>query len=230
MSQAGRFSSFVLAMALLAGAPGRLSAAEPVQGLEHTGGEAAGRPPIVDSRAWLDDEFFHLVGVADNRSGKWVGMLRLDLRILDAGGKVIYEDYFYADRQRVAPGEPILFSYIRDLKRIPGRYASYDLRQSVVGGDDGAQGSIAGVQVQRETLFDDDSFLVTGTINSVGRGTCENATAVVGFYDGNGKLYAVSSRDTGEELAPGQGASFRCRELYPKGVVKDVKVWPSCDY
>jgi hypothetical protein len=197
---------------------------------------------VVEGRARVADTgFLHITGEVRNDSGRPIRLVRVDIQLFDAQGKLIGVDSIAAAdghgesalglRETVPPGEVDPFHYIRDVAKLSRRYASHKLFARALPADGKIQATVEGVEVAHEKIGDTEYLRVTGTVKNTGS-ECMNPKAVIAYYDQAGKVYAaregVSDWSVGHPFGPGASVGFTTGPFDTQGVVKDVKVWGDC--
>jgi len=191
---------------------------------------------VVVGRAIVDPEagFVKIAGEVRNHTGGWVESVRIDIDYLDAQGESLRVDsiatavaedmgqkdaldFTYASRHFVPPGEVSPFFYLREAKKIGGRFATYRLAASArrLSASEAPRVVIERFSTQRN---DDGWHWATGFIKNVGSLGCRAPEVVVGVYRADGKLSRVleegpsqAEEDEGNFsriLAPGESVEF----------------------
>ena len=179
-------------------------------------------------------------GAVENRTGSWVYII-VHVKLYDQQGKELTagnaanktEQAAPTLNVRVAPGELGIFTYIRDVAKIEGRYDHCALSAEWIVTDGGSVGEIADVKTRRAPPY----LRVTGVFESTGTNVCKFPEAVVAGYDDTGKIYeagATAVQDAAgnpvEELLPGKSGTFEMILDNQADMIKDVNVLAGCGY
>ncbi len=205
-------------------------------------------PVTLGDTGVIDQGFVKIAGEIKNASPGWVCAPRIEVELLDAGGKALSiesiatapaqrrgkpgADGAVAERTFLPPGEVAVFEYMRDVAKVGGKYASQRVTARARKCGSQPQVVIEGFSAKKDQ---DGWYSATGTIKNVGSVGCRSPKAVIGCYRSDGKLHAAESAQPDEtlqkELAPGQSVSFSRRAIEnPGGVtITDVKAWADCE-
>ena len=187
---------------------------------------------LIVGEAGLDEEtgFVNIFGEVRNDTGGWIKSVRIDVDLLDADGRslgvssvatAVAEDlgqedaldFVYSDRDFVPPGETAPFGYIRDAKKVGGRYASH--RLSVSARPLAAAEAPKVVIENFSTEKRDDRYWASGVIRNVGQVGCHTPEAILCVYDAEGKPFTVQGEEPEEYfqkvLVPGRSVVFEAK-------------------
>jgi hypothetical protein len=191
---------------------------------------------VVVGRAIVDPEtgFVKIAGEVRNHTGGWVESVRIDIDYLDAQGESLRVDsiatavaedmgqkdaldFTYASRHFVPPGEVSPFFYLREAKKIGGRFATYRLAASArrLSASEAPRVVIEKFSTQRN---DDGWHVARGFIKNVGSVGCRAPEVVVAVYRADGKLSRALKEEASQAeaeggnfnriLAPGESVEF----------------------
>jgi hypothetical protein len=205
---------------------------------------------IIEGHAELSDSgFVKISGEVRNKTGGWIRNPRVFVELLDESGKPMSVsstpmdgqkepgearplDGVVASRTFVPPGESTVFQYIRDARKIQGRYAGKHRLSAT------ARFTTRALSVTIEGLTTSkgpgDSLTASGTIKNSGPQECRSPTVVIGIYRADGKLYTTRAQSPlsyfQKMLPPGQAVDFQLKGLDNPGGNATLKAWADCQF
>jgi hypothetical protein len=195
--------------------------------------------------------FVKIAGEIHNDTGQWIRAPRIEVELFDEGGQplgvksIVTEtrkdlghatphDGVRASRTIIPPGEVAVFRYLRDVKKVAGKYAKHKLTLS-------ASPTVHQVSVAIEdfnaTKRPDGWYTVSGRIkNTDSKADCRSPTAVLGLYTADGKLFDVQTKTPDSHfkkmLKPGESVEFKLKNIGNpmQGAIANVKAWADCQF
>jgi hypothetical protein len=204
--------------------------------------------PVTIGRAGIaDEDFVQIAGEIRNASPDWVCTPQIDVELLDASGKALVIDSIVtatrkergkagidgavAQRTYLPPGEVAVFEYIRDVKKVAGKYASHRISAHARKCEVQPKVALEGFVAKKG---EDGWYSVSGTIKNVGSIGCRSPKVVIGCYQADGKVYTADSEEPDDTfqkvLAPGQSVPFAIKSIENPGgnTITAVKGWADC--
>lgn len=204
---------------------------------------------IVEGKARFDEEtgFVRIAGEIHNLSPHWILTPRIEVRLFDAAGKLINVesimtavakdlgrdeafDTAYAERNFTPPGDVAVFEYIRDARKLGGKYSSHQLTVSARAVTGAPKVAIEAFSAPKAA---DGWYSAGGRIKNTGTVGCRSPKAVIGLYGSDGRLYGVAEAEPDEyfqkDLAPGQSVAFEIKSIQnPGNAIATVRAWADC--
>lgn len=205
---------------------------------------------IILGHAELSDTgFVKISGEVRNKTGRWIHNPRISVELLDESGKPMSvssipvavqkelgearpADSVVASRTYVPPGESTVFQYIRDARKIQGKYTGKHRLSAT------ARVTTRALSVTIEGLTTGkgpgDVLTASGKIKNAGTEECRSPTVVVGIYKSDGKLYTTRTQSPSayfqKLLPPGQSVDFQFNVLDNPGGNATLKAWADCQF
>jgi hypothetical protein len=204
---------------------------------------------IVGHAELSDTGFVKIAGEVRNKTGRWIHNPRISVELLDESGKPMSvssllvasqqelgetrpADGVVASRTFVPPGQSAVFQYIRDARKIQGRYTGRHRLSAT------ARVTTRALSVTIEGLTTGkgpgDVLTASGKIKNSGSHECRSPTVVVGIYKADGKLYTTRTQSPTayfqKMLPPGQSVDFQFTVLDNPGGNATLKAWADCQF
>jgi len=170
-----------------------------------------------------DDNYLHIFGAVENKTGDWICNVIVDLKILDASGNDLGAVSTTGERMQgattenyvIAPNEKGYFHFIRDLSKAKGKYKSYQvLNIRYMKGPSNLGSKLENVKIEKDNL----GFMVNGVYRNTGKAIIKWPVVIIVGFDSAGRINLVASSGLGDidnaeaeevkYLNPGQTASF----------------------
>lgn len=214
------------------------------------GGETRASLPVTEGRvSYNQDGFISITGVVRNTTQNWVCAPRIDAEFFDASGKPLGVqsvltaakqdaglddlDGVYAERIFVPPGEIAVFHYLRDVAKLRGGTAArHRLRASA--GECPPQRTTIQVENLGSERDADGYYRLRGTLKNTGKANCRSPRAVIGLYQGDGKVILAREETPDEmfqkQLGPGKSVRFEFRTTENVAQITRSQVWGDCNW
>ncbi|MEI6222340.1 MAG: hypothetical protein WCP97_06260 [bacterium] len=180
--------------------------------------------------------FINIPGMITNTTDKWL-RATVAIKLLDANGKPLTTNYYGSDKeqeQTVSPTGPIppggkgYFLYVRDEKKVQGKFSSHQASVKSTSIPSSYQTSELSGLTYGEEKF---ALTVKGTYKNTSAQVCKSPTVTVALFDkSSGELLYVSDfsaidlKATKQEIAAGESLEFS--KIISKEVIKYL---PSTD-
>lgn len=193
--------------------------------------------PITPGVARVTDTGFLVIpGTVENRTGTWINLVKVSIRLYDKDGKELTAtdtlgqtpQRIYTSNEIVPPGEMGYFHYIRELDNIEGAYDHYELMVQAYETDVRAVPDILDLVVEDTP---EDSIAIRGKLSNSSSEDCKYPAAIIVAFTEDGLVYSVESdypEDDVKLLELGASAPFSYTLRNGDSKIDSVKIVSTC--
>jgi hypothetical protein len=166
----------------------------------------AGKLEYLRGDARDDGDFVTITGEIVNHAAIWADNIRIDITLYGPDGSEIGKDFVYTSVGGVAPETTVPFKYLRDDKKINGKFAGYALAASAL-----ETKPKPAIEIQNFTSASDAGFFKsTGTIVNKGSDVCQYPHVLLAGRMADGRIYDLAditfTQESGVLASLGAGA------------------------